>query len=176
MENRAQSRHRLECSSAIRCHHRLKTFCHGPGGWNDEHLRDGTVIWTSPTGKIYRTTPAGADVFPQFRSPASTAPKPRRRNHSRARAARIASARKHNRIQRALNEEHRRVRQARKHEIEARKFRNHVRRTRFLFQGSRPSTGPFCQPWINEPIEPEELPPDWQPPPKPPPLSDDPPF
>jgi hypothetical protein len=49
-----------------------------------------------------------------------------------------------------------------------------MRRMLFLFKG-KPSTGPFC-PCVNDPIEPEELPADWQPLPKPPPLPDDPPF
>jgi hypothetical protein len=26
-------------------------------GWRDQQLPDGTVIWTSPTGQAYRTTP-----------------------------------------------------------------------------------------------------------------------
>jgi hypothetical protein len=43
----------------------------------------------------------------------------------------------------------------------------------FLFKGT-PSISPLCR-WINDPREPEELPPDWQPPP-PPTLPDDPPF
>jgi hypothetical protein len=163
----------LKC--LCRQHHRLKTFYRGPGGWRDEQLPDGTVIWTSPTGKIYRTTPGGADLFAQFRSPPCAAPKARRRNHSRARAARIARARKHNRTQRPLNDEHRRVRQARRDEIDSRKFRNHMRCMLLVFKGGKPSTSPFCM-WVNDPIEPEELPPDWQPPPKPPPLPDDPPF
>jgi hypothetical protein len=152
----------------------LKTFYCGPVGWRDEQLADGTVIWTSPTGKTYRTTPGGADLFPQLRSPACADPKPQRRNHSKARAARIARIRKQNRVQHPKNAEHRRLRQARKDEIEARKFRNHMRRMLFLFKG-RPSTSPFCA-WVNDPLEPEELPSDWQPPPKPPPLPDDPPF
>jgi hypothetical protein len=132
------------------------------------------VIWTSPTGKFYRTTPGAADLLPGFTGPPCAAPKRQRRNHSRARATRIAHARKQNRTQRPLNEEHRRVGRARKDEIEARKFRNHMRRMLFLFKG-KSSTSPFCR-WVNDPIEPEELPPDWQPPPKPPPLPDEPPF
>ena len=136
-------------------------------------MPDGTVVWTSPTG-IYCTTPGAADLFPAMTKPACAAPRPWRRNHSRTRATRIARARKRNRAQRPLNDEHRRVRRARKDEIEARKFRNHMRRMKFLFKG-RPSTSPFAA-WVNDPIEPEELPPDWQPPPKPPPLPDEPPF
>jgi hypothetical protein len=62
---------------------------------------------------------------------------------------------------------------ARKHEIGASKFRNHLRRQLFLFKGA-PSTSPFCT-WVNDPQEPEELPPDWLPPPEPP-TPDEPPF
>lgn len=162
----------LKC--LCRQHHRLKTFYCGPGGWQDEQLADGTIVWTSPTGKVYRTTPAGVDLFSQLRSAPCAEPKRRSRNHSKARAARITRARRRSRTIRPINDEHRRVRQARKHEIEARKFRNHVRDMLFLFKG-KPSTSPFCI-WVNDPYEPEELPPDWQPPPKPPPVPDDPPF
>ena len=50
---------------------------------------------------------------------------------------------------------------ARKAEIVARKFRNHMRDMLFLFKGA-PSASPFAT-WINDPREPEELPPDWSP-------------
>src|SRR5258708_7510473 len=89
----------LKCSSAIRCHHRLKTFDGGPGGWCDEQLPDGTIVWTSPTGRIYRTTAAGAELFPQMR-PACAAPRPRKRSRSREKALRIARARSKIRDQR----------------------------------------------------------------------------
>jgi hypothetical protein len=164
----------LERSSRIRCHHLLKIFYTGIGGWADQQLPDGTIIWTSPTGKTYRTTPGGADLFPRLGQPACRPPVAQRRNHSRARSARIARARKHNRAQRPIDEAHRWITRARKQEIEARKFRNHMRDMLFLLKG-KPSTSPFC-PWVNDPREPEELPPDWQPPPQPPPLPDDPPF
>ena len=143
----------------------------------DLYLRaipDGTVIWTSPTGKTYRTSPGGADLLPQLRSWPCAAPKRRRRNHRWERAARIARARKRNRTQRPLNEAYRWVQQARRDEVERRRARNHMRRMLFLFKG-RPSTSPFAA-WVNDPFEPEELPADWQPPPKPPPQPDDPPF
>jgi Domain of unknown function (DUF222) len=45
-------------------HHRLKTFHGGPSGWRDEQLPDGTIIWTSPTGRVYRTTPRRARPIP----------------------------------------------------------------------------------------------------------------
>ena len=159
----------LKC--LCRQHHRLKTF----GGWRDEQLPDGTVIWTSPTGNTYRTSPAGADLFPQPRGPACAAPPPQRRSRSRQRSGRIAQARKHNREQRPINEAHRALEQARKDELAARKFRNHMRDMLFLFKGT-PSTSPYCT-WVNDPREPEELPPDWAPElPALQPLPDDPPF
>jgi hypothetical protein len=64
----------------------------------------GTVVWTSPTGQIYRTAPAGAELFPQWRTPACAAPTLNRRSRFRQRAYRIAQARKHNREQRPINE------------------------------------------------------------------------
>jgi hypothetical protein len=29
-------------------------------------VADYTIVWTSPTGQVYRTTAGGADLFPQF--------------------------------------------------------------------------------------------------------------
>lgn len=159
----------LKC--LCRQHHRLKTF----GGWRDRQLADGTVIWTSPTRNTYRTSPAGADLFPQRRGPACAAPPPNRRSRSRQRSGRIAQARKHNREQRPINAARRQLEQDRQDEIAARKFRNHMRDMLFLFKGT-PSTSPFCT-WVNDPREPEELPPDWAPDqPTLQPLPDDPPF
>jgi hypothetical protein len=156
-------------------HHRLKTFHGGPGGWRDEQLPDGTIVWTSPTGRVYRTTPAGYDVFPQLRE-ACRAPTPRKRSHSNEKAKRIAHARSKMREQRPVNAETRRVNRARKKEISDRKWRNHMRKMRILFKGTEPSTSPWCT-WVNEPFEPEALPPDWKPPPPPSDqLDDEPPF
>ena len=104
------------------------------------------------------------------------APTPRKRNRSRENAARIARARNKIREQRPVNAEQRRVNRARRQEIADRKWRNHMRKMLVLFKGSEPSTSPRCT-WVNDPFEPEELPPDWKPPPPPPPLlDDDPPF
>ncbi|MGO8937436.1 MAG: HNH endonuclease signature motif containing protein [Mycobacterium sp.] len=159
----------LKC--LCRQHHRLKTF----GGWRDRQLADGTVIWTSPSGHVYRTSPAGTDLFPQPRGPACAPPSPDRRTRSKQRSARIKQARKHNREQRPINEARRRFEEAREQEIAARKFRNHMRGMLFLFKGT-PSTSPFCT-WVNEPREPEELPADWMPnKPAATALPDDPPF
>ena len=159
----------LKC--LCRQHHRLKTF----GGWHDKQLADGTVVWTSPSGRTYRTSPAGADLFPQPRRPACVTPSQRQRTRSQYRGARIAQSRKHNREQRPVNEARKRLEQAREQEIASRKFRNHMRDMLFLFKGA-PSTSPYCT-WVNDPREAEELPPGWTPnEPVLQPLPDDPPF
>jgi hypothetical protein len=157
-------------------HHRLKTFHGGPGGWRDEQLADGTILWTSPTGRTYRTTPAGYDLFPQLRE-ACRAPTPEKRSRSKEKAARIVRARSKIREQRPVNAEARRVNRARRQEIDDRKWRNRMRKMLILLKGE-PSTSPWCT-WVNDPPEPEELPPDWKPPPPPSPpheLYDEPPF
>jgi hypothetical protein len=162
---------------ACKCreHHRLKTFHGGPEGWRDEQLPDGTIIWTSPTGRVYHTTPGGPDMFPQMRGPCA-APKPKKRSRSGEKAKRIARARSKIREQRPVNAETRRINYARRQEIDLRKWRNHTRRMLILFKGREPSTSPWCT-WVNDPFEPEELPPDWEPPPRSPEeLDDEPPF
>ena len=160
----------LKC--LCREHHRDKTF---DDGWRDEQRPDGTVIWTSPTGEVHRTVPGCVDLFPGMApTTACREPKPSRRNRSRERAARIARIRARNRVQRPINEAHRRLQQARRREIGYRKHRNEMRKMLFILKGT-PSTSPYCT-WINDPMEPEELPPDWQPPLESQPLPDDPPF
>ncbi|OBB39513.1 hypothetical protein A5752_10825 [Mycobacterium sp. 852002-51961_SCH5331710] len=93
-------------------HHLLKTFWIGDGGWSDQQLPDGTVIWRAPSGRTYTTTPAGAEFFRQLAVPTgqveitqSNPPASRHRGammplrrHSRAeeRAYRIALERQHN--------------------------------------------------------------------------------
>jgi hypothetical protein len=53
----------LKC--LCRLHHLLKTFC----GWRDKQLRDGTVIWTAPSGDTYVTTPGSALLFASLCAP-----------------------------------------------------------------------------------------------------------
>ncbi len=165
----------LTVASNLKClcrkHHRAKTF----GGWQDEQLPDGTVIWTSPAGQTYRTSPAGADLFPQLRTPPCMSPSPKQRSRGTQRSARVMQARKHNRQQRSVNEARRRLQEARNDEISSRRFRNHMRDMLFCFKG-KPSTSPFCT-WVNDPREAEELPADWRPDePDRKPLPDEPPF
>ena len=50
-------------------HHLMKTFYVGLGGWADRQLPDGTVIFTSPSGKAYTTKPGGSLFFPQLATP-----------------------------------------------------------------------------------------------------------
>jgi hypothetical protein len=88
---------------------------------------------------------------------------------------RIAHARGTIRERRPVNAETRRVNWARKKEIADRKWRNHTRRMLILFKGTEPSTSPWCT-WVNDPFEPEELPPDWKPLHPPQQLDDEPPF
>src|SRR5688500_17887962 len=102
----------VKFSSIARCHHLLKTFYAGLGGWADRQLPDGTVIWTAPTGHVTTTKPGGALFFPQLAVPTgdlvippSTGPPslgrglmmPRRkRTRAQQRAYRIALERQHN--------------------------------------------------------------------------------
>lgn len=156
-------------------HHRLKTFHGGPDGWRDQQLADGTIVWISPTGRTYRTDPSGADLFDELRPPC-VAPPPRPRDRKRENAARITRARNRLAAQRPVNAEQRRINTARRREIAHRKWRNNMRNTLALFKGNQPSTSPWCT-WINDPLEPEHIPIDWQPPPPATPLDDDtPPF
>ncbi|OBF37259.1 HNH nuclease [Mycobacterium sp. ACS1612] len=164
-----------DLSCECREHHRLKTIHGGPGGWRDTQLPDGRIEWTSPTGRTYTTSPLGYDLFPQLRQ-ACRAPTGRKRSRAKELAARIGRARAHLHQQRPVNAENRRVNYARRREIELRKWRNQSRRYLILFKGEQHSTSPWCT-WLNEPFEPEELPPDWKPPPPTPTTdNDDPPF
>ncbi|MET4431108.1 hypothetical protein ABIA65_004419 [Mycolicibacterium sp. 624] len=153
-----------------RQHHRLKTFHGGPHGWRDEQLPDGTVVLTSPTGRVYRNTPAGAELFPQMR-PACVEPQPRKHSRHRERSARVALARSRIHATRHQNEQTRRNNRARSDEIDVRKWRNNMRRTLLVFKGGDASTSPWCS-WVNDPLEDEHISADWLPPLPPAPTPD----
>lgn len=70
-----------------RKHHLLKTFWCGTGGWHDEQLPDGTVIWTAPTGHIYRTEPGSKLLVPTLCTPTATLNVVRRHTDSTHRGA-----------------------------------------------------------------------------------------
>jgi hypothetical protein len=59
----------VKCSSASRCHHLLKTFWPGVGGWAERQFADGTITWTSPSGRTYTTEPTGGLFFPVLATP-----------------------------------------------------------------------------------------------------------
>lgn len=96
----------LKC--LYRQHHLIKTFW----GWQDQQLPDRTVIWLSPSGHTYVTTPGSALLFPSLCAPTGETAQPRRpdrrtdqaammpqRRRTRAenRAKYIAGERRHNR-------------------------------------------------------------------------------
>ncbi len=98
----------LKC--VCRKHHLLKTFWIGPNGWRDEQQPDGSVIWTSPSGKTYTTHPGSRVVFPRWNTTTAALPAtepgvahinrglqmPRRKRTRRAeQAQRIKAARTH---------------------------------------------------------------------------------
>ena len=59
----------LKRSSTVRCHHLLKTFHCGAGGWSEQQLPDGTNLFTTPSGRVHTTEPFGAMLFPQLAVP-----------------------------------------------------------------------------------------------------------
>jgi hypothetical protein len=52
-----------------RAHHLLKTFWTGENGWAERQYSDGTIVWTSPSGRRYTTQPGGSLLFPQLAEP-----------------------------------------------------------------------------------------------------------
>lgn len=96
-----------------RKHHLLKTFW----GWQDQQLRDGTIIWTSPAGETYTTTPGSALLFPALCEPTAALPpvaEPRRQRCSDPAAAmperattRTQNRTQHREAERRLNRHHR---------------------------------------------------------------------
>lgn len=57
--------HASNLKSLCRLHHLMKTFW----GWRDQQLPDGTLIWTSPGGQTYVTSPGSALLFPALCAP-----------------------------------------------------------------------------------------------------------
>jgi hypothetical protein len=103
--------HASNLKALCRLHHVMKTFW----GWRDQQLPDGTLIWTSPRGEAYVTTPGSALLFPSLCAPSggleATRPVPRctnraamvptrRRIRAQNRARYIATERRRNRLAR----------------------------------------------------------------------------
>ena len=55
-----------------RAHHLLKTFWCGENGWAEQQFPNGTIVFTSPSGRTYTTTPGGALFFPHLATPTET--------------------------------------------------------------------------------------------------------
>lgn len=103
-----------------RTHHLMKTFWGGPNGWRDKQLPDGTVIWTTPAGQTYITTPGSRLFFPTWNTttaglPPMSQPPPgsgrdvqmpkRQRTRNADRAARIKAEREHNAVDRVIEQQ-----------------------------------------------------------------------
>jgi hypothetical protein len=106
--------HASNLKSLCRLHHLIKTFW----GWRDQQLPDGTLVWTSPSGQTYVTTPGSALLFPSLCAPTPMTVAPvlisarsqcasraammprRRRTRAENRAKYIAAERRRNRAAR----------------------------------------------------------------------------
>jgi hypothetical protein len=117
---------------------------------------------------MFETKPGGVELMPELANR-------RWRTHAQEQALRAGRRRNRNHVLRQANEARRELERARREEIKDRKWRNSMRLWLKLFKNG-PSTSPYCT-WVNDPPEPEQLPPDWEPEqPKYEPLPDDPPF
>ena len=107
--------HPSNTSCLCRFHHLLKTFHCGPGGWQVAQRDDGTMIFTTPSGRVHTTEPLGAQLFPQLGIPTgivvtsegaphrgSAMPR-RQRSRAKDRAQRINWERNVNRARYAAN-------------------------------------------------------------------------
>src|SRR5262249_43521675 len=81
--------HAANLKCLCRQHHLVKTFW----GWREKQLPDGTLIWTSPAGQTYVSTPGSALLFPSLCHAVGGMPAPDTDlppDHSGARSARRA--------------------------------------------------------------------------------------
>ena len=103
--------HAANLNCKCRTHHLAKTFL----GWTEQQLADGTLIFSSPAGQTYVTTPGSALLFPSLCHAVGGMPTPeatpapdycaertammpkRRRTRAQNRATRIAAQRRQNR-------------------------------------------------------------------------------
>ncbi|KUI29903.1 hypothetical protein AU196_03165 [Mycobacterium sp. IS-1742] len=105
--------HASNLNCKCRTHHLAKTFW---DGWCDEQFPDGTVLWTSPAGQRYTTTPGSRLFFPTWDTTTTELPPPpqpppdpdrsakmpkRRRTRAADYTARLKAERDHNAAHRA---------------------------------------------------------------------------
>lgn len=113
--------HASNLKALCRHHHLVKTFLR----WEDQQLPDGTVIWRSPDGSTYVTTPGSAWLFPSLCTPTvdPSVPRPepgrtadgdgartlrmpcRRRTRAQSHARYVAAERRQNRQSREARRE-----------------------------------------------------------------------
>ena len=82
-----------------RQHHLAKTFW---AGWSDVQHPDGTVIWTTPTGRTYTTKPGSALLFPTVNTTSAPIDIPTQQPTSRGKIKTMPTRRKRNRAK-AIN-------------------------------------------------------------------------
>ena len=99
--------HASNLACTCRKHHLLKTFW---TGWRDQQHPDGTIVWTSPTGRTYTTQPGSRLLLPRWNTITATLSPPigqppptigimmptRRKTRAAQRAYRITAERKLN--------------------------------------------------------------------------------
>jgi hypothetical protein len=68
--------HASNLNCKCRKHHLMKTFWTGIGGWADQQLPNGTVIWTAPSGKTYATHPGSRLFYPHWNVTTAELPPP----------------------------------------------------------------------------------------------------
>ena len=96
--------HASNLKALCRKHHLLKTFWCGSDGWRDEQLCDGTVVWTAPSGHIYRTEPDSKLLIPALCVPTGSLNSQLRQRHCVNRGAmmpkrtRTRAADRHHRV------------------------------------------------------------------------------
>lgn len=94
--------HPSNLAALCRAHHLLKTFWVGEVGWSERQFADGTITWTSPSGRVYTTKPGGALLFPILGVPTEILTTPERRPRSdRGRALMMPTRRRIRDVDRA---------------------------------------------------------------------------
>ncbi|MEZ0356598.1 DUF222 domain-containing protein [Mycobacterium sp. SA01] len=66
--------HPSNLACLCRKHHLLKTFY---AGWSDRQHPDGTITWTSPTGRTYTTRPGSRLLMPTWNTTTAKLPSPK---------------------------------------------------------------------------------------------------
>jgi hypothetical protein len=71
--------HASNTKCLCRIHHLLKTFW---VGWSDRQQPDGSIVWTTPSGRTYTTRPGSQLFFPHWNTTTAVLPPPIGRSNS----------------------------------------------------------------------------------------------